>query len=323
NSATGIGTFTLCSTFFNASTCDYGPGPYSLCSTFKADYVAANAYTFDFTSTTTFETFSKTKEGSTFLTLSAVPGLKWGDTYDVEITALYYYTNTEGQPDTLSISTQVPCGMSIIAQPLAELRASDRCDNGPRYLGSSVAATPFICSAIDYKWTFTRTDVPELPIVHYRGAANRFLNLNSVTGLVAGGTYDVTIAPVFTGGDGNDGAVQCLSIVGPGMIETVAGNEIEAEFIKNITTEIESGFNIYPNPSSGEAFMLHAPELDEEFVFITVNDYAGRTVYQARHIITEDSDIVIVPQQQLASGYYILQLHTGNSSHSIHMAVMH
>lgn len=320
NSAGGIGTFTLCSAFFNASTCDYGPGPYSLCSTFKADFVSAGAYRFDFTSTTTLETVSQTRTGSTFLTLSTVPGLTWGDNYDVEITAIYYTPNAEGEQDTTEVSTLVPCGLITAAQPLAALRVTDRCSNGPRFIGATVAAVPFICTAIDYKWTFTRTDVPELPITHFRGSANRFLSLNVVTGLVQGATYEVTITPVFAYGEGLAGPAHCLSIVGPGLYNT-SPTPTQTAAVARLEESEQESLNLFPNPNDGSFFNLQLEETEAEVVWLRILDTAGKTVFSQQYAMPENKLLQVAPMQNLSDGLYMVHLTEGARTHVLRMMI--
>jgi hypothetical protein len=314
DSAGGIGTFTLCTRFTSASTCDYGAGPYNLCGTYKADYVAADAYRFEFTSTTTFETFTKVQNGSTFLPLGTVPGLAWDDTYDVEISAIYYIENGQDGIDTIEVPTQSPCQIMISAHPLTALRLTDQCANGPRFLGSTVASEPFVCGAIDYKWTFERTDVPELPFDHYRGTSNRFLSLLSVPGLVPGGIYNVTTTPVFAGGEGNPGIVQCMSIVGPLMaFETENSDDHSFEINhKNLSEESSVEFAIYPNPCDGTMINLNLLDFPGEQVEMIVYDATGRVVFNQQFANTGQVNTIINFENTLNTGVYTVMIQSGN-----------
>jgi 2',3'-cyclic-nucleotide 2'-phosphodiesterase (5'-nucleotidase family) len=306
DSSEGIGVFSVCISFTSSSTCDYGVGPYSLCAMYKADYVAANAYRFDFTSTSTGDTYSATKIGSTFIILSSVPGLAWGDTYDVEITAIYELLDSEGNPITIEVPTQSPCQIIISNQPNAALRLTDQCSNGPKFLGSTVASNPFICSVTDYKWTFTRTDLSELPIVHYRGSSNRFLHLLTVPGLTPGATYDVRVTPIFASGEGQEGPVTCLSIVGPQMMLTseVLAETENSTTHRNSTSEMNSDMSIYPNPCDGNMIYLNLTGFDESMVNISIFDMNGKLVHSRTEPSTSLLQTIIHFDQALVSGVY-------------------
>jgi len=311
DSSNGIGMFTACISFANSSTCDYGSGPYNLCGSYKADYVAANAYRFEFTSTTTLETFTKTRNGTTFLQLGTVNGLQWGDTYDVAITAIYYVPNSEGENDTLEILTQSLCEVIIASQPTTSLRPADQCSNGPKFLGSSIASNPFICGVIDYKWTFERTDIAELPFDFYRGSSNRFLSLLTVPGLVAGATYNVTTTPIFAYGEGTPGSTQCLSIVGPQLMFGFDSENQSTKLVHNRLAIEETTLGVYPNPFDGRMININLTDMEEELSIITILDVSGRIVYDVQYVATGDLNTLVQFNSQLQTGIYTLVLTNG------------
>ena len=89
NSIQGIGTFSLCISKLNQTTCDY-PGPnFSLCDWYKADYTGAQAYVFHFTPLDGGDEITVTKYGTTVLPLTNVPGLQYEHDYQVTIDAVY------------------------------------------------------------------------------------------------------------------------------------------------------------------------------------------------------------------------------------------
>jgi len=320
----GIGVFTLCTKSVTASTCDYGYGPYSLCGSYKADYVAANAYRFDFTSTTTLSTYTLTKIGSTFLQLNTVPGLTWQDIYDVEITAIFNIQDGLGNIDAVEVETLSPCQIEVIAQPLADLRAQDRCAAGPRFLGATVAATPHICGVVDYKWTFTRTDMAELPFVHYRGIANRFLKLSTVFGLTAGATYDVTVTPVFSYGEGIAGPVRCMSIVGPIMMAPqpdINGLERTVDN-KNMTIDqLELG--VYPNPNAGDMINVNFVGTEETVILVDIFDAMGKMLFSEQYTVSGSLNTIITFDQPLANGVYFVNFKLNDTIKTERLVVQH
>jgi Secretion system C-terminal sorting domain len=295
----------VCSRYLPESRCDYGSGPYTLCNTFKADWVGSVQYVFNFTSTTTANTYTKNNGASTFCILSTVPGLTYGDTYDTRIDVIY---NVGGS--NVTVTGNEICQVIVSAQPTTVLRPSDNCGNfGPHLLGQSIAAQPFVCGATNWKWEFTRTDVPELPITHYRGSSNRFLALTSVPGLVAGATYDVRVAPVFSYGDGAFGSTDCISIVGVGgMIEmTNEGNVIAQVKLENTTS---STVMVYPNPNRGDMINLSLENITDEVVTVDVIDMFGRVVFAQQYTIEGALNTVITFDNQLSSGMYLLNVQT-------------
>jgi hypothetical protein len=294
----------VCSRYVPDTRCDYGPGPYSLCNTFKADWIGSVQYVFNFTSTTTANTYTRNNGTSTFCLLSSVTGLTYGDTYDVRIDAIW---TIGGSPVT--VTGNEICSIVVSAQPNTVLRPTDSCSNGPRLLGQSVAAQPFVCGAIDWKWEFTRTDVPELPIVYYRGNNNRFVRLNTISGLVPGGTYSVRVAPVFGYGDGAYGTTACLSIVGAGgMIEQGTDDEVVAQ-IKLDETAAPVAM-VYPNPSNGDMVNLFLENLTDDVVVVDVIDMFGRVVFAQQYTVEGALNTVITFDNQLAGGIYLLNIYT-------------
>jgi hypothetical protein len=307
DSSGGIGVFTLCTKYVLSSTCDYGPGPYSLCGSYKADFVGANAYRFDFTSTTTNATYTKTQTGTTFLPLVQVPGLTYNDTYDVSITAIFVVQDGNGNNENVEVATLSPCQIIVNPQPLADLRAQDRCANGPKFLGATVAANPHVCGVVNYKWTFTRTDVAELPFDHYRGAANRFLALSTVAGLVPGATYNVVVTPVFSYGEGVAGPVQCLSIVGPVSMLLDSANNTEENDAANKAISLDAvAVGIYPNPNNGDMVNVNLAGMEQSVILVDITDATGKTIYSEQYSVEGSLNTVITFDQPLANGVYFV-----------------
>jgi hypothetical protein len=305
------GAFSICAQWIQDSDCDYGPGPYNLCDLFKADWVLAAGYAFEFTSNTTAITYTYEKaaalQPNTFVKLSDVAGLTWGDSYDVNCLAFYNLTNGSGATEKVYINSGSVCNITINPAPTMILRPSDNCTNfGPHLLGQTIAGQPFVCGAVDYEWEFTRTDILELPFTKLRGAANRFLNLNTVTGLVAGATYSVRVRPIFSYGPGAYGAADCLSIVGPvgmtteGPVADQMASEDKVE-VDGIATAI------YPNPNAGTMLNINLTGVASEIVNVDVRDQMGRLVHSAQYTVNNGSlNGIITFNKQLAGGMYTI-----------------
>jgi len=323
NSAGGIGAYTICVQAIGDSECNYGPGPYSLCNTFKAVWIGGSVnYIFHFTSQTDFSTYTKNNGASTFVVLSTVAGLTWDDTYDVLVGAEYTLSYAGGM-EQVEVLSDNPCFITVNPQPVTVLRPSDNCANfGPHLLGQSVAAQPFVCGAINWKWQFTRTDVPELPIVHYKGNNNRFLTLSAVVGLTLGGTYDVQVAPVFSYGDGDYGTVDCLSIVGPALIsEHNSHNEIANHQTAKVEME-EAAFALYPNPNNGSILNINITDIQSETVMVNITDVMGKVVYQNLFVVNDGSiNTIISFDRMLANGLYMVNIDEGEKHFSEKLVV--
>jgi hypothetical protein len=141
----GPANFDICVQSIPETRCDYGPGPYSLCNTFKAKWVPGSVdYIFNFTSQSTGQTYTYQQGfAGTFVQLFNVPGLAWGDDYDVAISVVFNLTDGSGATESIAVETSNVCDMFVIDQPLAELRAQDNQANfGPHFLRNYVAATP-------------------------------------------------------------------------------------------------------------------------------------------------------------------------------------
>gem|GEM_PF-974853 len=310
--AIGDGTFNICIQWIPDTNCDYGPGPYSLCNTFKLDFVGANGYSLYLTSNTSLITYSKFQNAptpGTFFVLNTIPNLPWGDTYTALGSTHWNLSNSAGM-EMIEVLGDEPCTVIISPQPLAMLRPSDNCANhGPHLLGSTVAAQPFVCGAVNWEWTFTRIDVPELPIVHLRGSSNRFLPLATVPGLTPGGTYDVKVRPIFATAPSVYGPVSCLSIAGPAMFDGGSDDEVIAG--NDRLESVESA--LYPNPNTGEFVNINLTGIESATVIVKITDSFGKLVFNQQYTVEGSLNTVVTFENALASGTYNVSLIAGEN----------
>lgn len=307
--------FDICVQAVPSSRCDYGPGPYSLCNTFKGRWLAgADDFIFTFTSQTDGAEYVKQQGGpNTFVQLFTVADLPWGDSYDVEVSVLFDLLDGAGNVETVVVETNEPCEITINAQPAAQMSPSDNQANfGPHFLGNYVSATPWVCSTIDWTWVFVNTDGSQLPITHQRGSNNRFLRLSDVPGLQPGAVYQVTVKPEFSNGSAtNFGATQLLAIIGSaGMATEIETPVAVVDDAERFSTEEESTLAIYPNPNKGEFVNLNVTNIAEGVDRITVDIYDtyGKLVI-SRQLATTGSQLnVIMPLDGIASGVYTVSI---------------
>lgn len=307
--------FDICVQTVPSSRCDYGPGPYSLCNTFKARWlVGAGDFIFNFTSQTDGAEYTRQQgAANTFVQLYTVADLPWGDSFDVEVSVLFDLLDGAGNVETVVVETTEPCEITIISQPLAQMSPSDNQANfGPHFLGNFVSATPWVCSTVDWMWVFVNTDGSQLPITHLRGSNNRFLRLSDVPGLQPGGVYEVQVKPEFANGSATSfGANQLLAIIGAaGMATEIETPVAMVDDADRLLSEEESNLAIYPNPNKGEFVNLNVTNIAEGVDRITVDVYDtyGKLVI-SRQLATTGSQLnVIMPLDGIASGIYTVSI---------------
>ena len=307
--------FDICVQAVPSSRCDYGPGPYSLCNTFKGRWLTgADDYIFTFTSQTDGSEYVKQQgAANTFVQLFTVADLQWGDNYDVEVSVMFDLLDGAGNMETVVVETNEPCEITVNAQPAAQLSPSDNQANfGPHFLGNYVSATPWVCSTVDWTWVFVNTDGSQLPITHQRGTSNRFLRLSDVPGLQPGAVYEVTVKPEFSNGSATDfGATQLLAIIGSaGMATEIETPVAVLDNADRFSTEEESTLAIYPNPNKGEFVNLNVTNIADGVDRITVDIYDtyGKLVI-SRQLATTGSQLnVIMPLDGIASGVYTVSI---------------
>jgi hypothetical protein len=307
--------FDICVQTVPSSRCDYGPGPYSLCNTFKGRWLTgADDYIFTFTSQTDGSEYVKQQgAANTFVQLFTVADLQWGDNYDVEVSVLFELLNGAGNMETVVVETNEPCEITVNAQPAAQLSPSDNQVNfGPHFLGNYVSATPWVCSTVDWTWVFVNTDQSQLPITHQRGSSNRFLRLSDVPGLQPGAVYEVQVKPEFSNGSATTfGGTQLLAIIGAaGMATEIETPVAVVDDADRFFAEEESNLAIYPNPNKGEFVNLNVTNIAEGVDRVTVDIYDtfGKLVI-SRQLATTGSQLnVIMPLDGIASGVYTVSI---------------
>jgi hypothetical protein len=210
--------------------------------------------------------------------------------------------------------------MTFPVHPSMQLNSAARCSNGAVTLSTVISGDPFVCLSVNYEWEFTRTDIPTAPFYHLRGAANRFMNLGTVPGLVQGATYDVRVRPIFAGGAGNWGPVQCMQLAAP-LLSVMTESEVFHEMPSFRTEEpIESApsqLQVFPNPATGNGFSINYAGLEEwETAEVVVFDATGRAVYSSVHSGSELINLEIRPQEVMAAGNYIVHVMTTDKAES-------
>jgi len=310
--------FNICVQTFRDTRCDYPSGTYTLCQMFKADFVYSDGYQFHFTSQTTGDVYSSDVQSSTFLVLRNVDGLPFGDDYTVEIEAIYYMQDGNGNNETVVVANDEPCSITIADAPVIKLRAQDNIVNhGPHNPGNFIRTNQYACSALAYTWRFTRVDVPELPQEYTSATSSTFVRISDVLGnsIAPGGIYNVQVKPVFSNGqEAMYGEVEQITLVGAAGIagDVIVANTITEDVQKD---EQVSGIEsmIYPNPSTGLVNISLDNLQEEDALHISVTDFVGRTVV-AQQLVADDKLMQIqMDLNTLAAGTYLVHIKASKS----------
>lgn len=319
--------FNICVQTFRDTRCDYPSGTYTLCQMFKADFVYSDGYQFHFTSQSTGEVYSSDVQSSTFLVLRNVDGLPFGDDYTVEIEAIYYMQDGNGNNETVVVANDEPCSITIADAPVIKLRAQDNILNhGPHYPGNFIRTNQYACSAIAYTWRFTRVDIPELPQEYTTATSSTFVRISDVLGnsIAPGGIYNVQVKPVFSNGqDAIYGEVEQITLVGAAGIagDVIVANTISDDVQKDDEiSEIES--MIYPNPSTGLVNISLDNLQEDDALQISVTDFVGRTVANYESIVKEKHINVQMELNALSAGTYLLHITAGKSVYTEKLVIV-
>lgn len=316
NDGAANGEFTICLQEIPDSKCDYDAGPYALCDLFKADWVGASGYAFNFTSQTTGMEYSIQTSLTSFIQFKNVAGLEWGDDYDVVIQSLFDLTDGTGSSESVAVDNVEPCVVSIMDAPSTALRSTDNCANhGPHFLGDYIAATPFVCGVSDWEWLFERTDEVELPITHFRGQANRYLRLSDVGSLSSGGSYDVQVRAVFLNGStGMFGNSECLSIVGeaPVAFENDQPDDILVDESIPEKSVLVGDFktNVYPNPATNLINVQVSGEQGIGATSVVITDVQGKIHHNWTYSTSRSSLSTVIDISDLSAGMYLVVIDT-------------
>lgn len=310
NSATATGgTFSICVQRIARTLCNQGPGPYTLCQTFKSTSVGAVGYSFVFTNTTTLQTHQITTTGG--LTVVPLSGLLPDYDYSVSLQAHFSLPDGAGNLDVFTIDTPDACSLTMSPHAGIVLRDIDRCAAGPRPANAMIAANTWLCGTSFYQWEFTPTSPSGLTLPLVNGPPNnRYLNLPSA-GISQGTTYSVRIRPIFQNViPGMWGAPHCLQIAGP-VPMTLLGDEV-GELTDGVGDSFAS--MLYPNPSNGTSLSVRTLSEDDGVVRMRILDAAGRLVHAEQWNCSSPESVQTIRfNQAVASGIYTVELLNGDS----------
>lgn len=327
--ATGVtgGNFSLCIQHLMPSGCALANpvGGFNLCNSYKAIYrgAAGNGVTYDFEFTGVGGGASGTTSvsGTNGLISLSNPALalRYGGIYDVQVDVNYNLLPSTGPAELITVQGSVLAnncsGVTMRNQPLVEVRSSQRCPatllRSNYLIGNAVSGDPLACGVLNYTYEFTQVvsctndTVAGAPILYTTPGANAYLPLGVLTNLANTGAWDVSIRPNFSYGDGVFGPVQRISVANSSAMTELSESSMTDEVER--TEVMLSSASLYPNPNEGVMMNINLTDLSEGDVWMRITDSFGRMVHQQRYVSNGSLNTVVVFDQPLASGVYVVE----------------
>jgi hypothetical protein len=293
----------------------YSNGFFDFCDIIGANKVALSSqyrWTFlDFNSDPPAQTEVIGLADSRLLNMYRVPELKLGTTYIVSVFAtvageesnaggLRFINMNNAVPNTGLNSDIYPCGST--------------------YPISSFLQAREICQAESYTWRFTNTSAVQAALFYTRDDGSRFVDLDFVTGLVEGDSYDVEVL-AEQGGLIGDYSVICNITIGasesPGlmMVQSTASSDIfadqgtEKRGLNVMQPKWEIDLSGVSNSNSTYNLTLSSEDYGQ-IAYVEVYDLNGRKISVISPILsvgaTEQLNLANLPQ-----GIYLLRVFNG------------
>jgi hypothetical protein len=241
-----------------------------------------------------------------------------GASYTVTITANYTtLVNGAGVLEPQSITTSVPCVVTINGGPSMAVRSTQWCSTPTTLLRSSyLRADPFACGATSYTFRFTPAQDCAGTIAgasFERTSINRVLqlNFNGSTTVPSGMTisnqtyYNVEVrANHGPGGSvlGTYGPVRTIFVGGTNSEEYSSADET---LLAPLTL---SALDIYPNPSFDQSIVLQTENFQDELVEIAVYDQTGRLSQKDQVLVEQGLYYDFNTDRSMSAGMYIVEL---------------
>jgi hypothetical protein len=299
-----VSNYNLCIQVLVFSGCADGSGTYDLCTNFKPTYSGANSYTFNFTPTGITPGSPTSGTATSQIALSAASlALRHGGTYTVSITGNFNFIDAAGNNESVSISGNTTCSITIAPHADLRTKSTQRCP-ATVLKGTTLQAKPFICGALYHTITFTEvgdcagTLIGGLPFSTTTSGSSPSKSLASIGGIQPGKWYMVQWTPHFGYGAGTPGTIDIIY---------VAGSNNSSDIASNANSEMTPEIAIYPNPNSGEWINLNMADLTHEMVDIRILDGTGRLVWNNRYRVESSLNVIIQFDQALSNGIYFVE----------------
>ncbi len=301
-----LGTYNVCIQSLTQSFCNDGSGSYDLCTNFKAKWTGANSYTYHFTPTGITPGVPTSTTGGGQIPLSnAALALRHAGTYSVTIDATYSLPDGE----LMTVTGTTVCNITINPHASVEVKLVQRC---PATLLKStvVQAKPFVCGALNFTVEFTELNACAgtpigLPFTANTLGASSTINLATVPGVLSGGHwYQLRWRPNFGYGPGAYGNPRVIFVGGSAMdLDEISSSSMNAA--REI--EVTPYASIYPNPNKGEMLNINLTGIESNEVYVRVMDSMGKLIYQNKYMVDGSLNTIVVFEQKLASGLYLVE----------------
>lgn len=249
---------------------------------------------------------------SRLLNMYRVPNLLLGTTYIVGVFAtvageespsgtLRFLNMNNAVPNTGLNSDIYPCGQTYPISTFLQARE--------------------VCEAEAYTWRFTNTSSAQAPVFYTRDDGSRFVDLDFVTGLIEGDSYDVEVLAA-QGGLIGDYSVICNITIGPSenpnllMTQpTTATNVVgDDKFSSVAIKEAQSGWEVdleRVSNSNGIYNLTLSSEDNTQRAYIEIFDLNGRRIDIINPVLsvgaTERLNLSNLPH-----GVYVLRVFNGS-----------
>jgi hypothetical protein len=304
---------------------------FNLCNNYKAIFRGSAGsgvtYDFDFTGVgggASGTTSLSATNGLISLSNNAL-GLRYGGIYNVQVDVNYNLLPSTGPAELITIPGSIlsnNCSnVTMRNQPMFEVRSSQRCNatllRSNFLIGNTVSGDPLACGVLNYTYEFTQVvscldgTGAGAPVEYTTPSANPFLPLGVLPNLANVGAWNVRIRPNFNYGVGSYGPTQRISVANSSAVSELASSNVndDMERMADITTNV----SLYPNPNDGSMMNINLTDLTKGDVWVRITDSFGRMVYQNRYTAEESLNTVVVFDQPLASGVYMVEFRNAES----------
>lgn len=318
NSGLGTGTVSICAMNLRSSTCDVVAGPKHLNQTYKAVFTGTYSYKFDFIDQLDLSVHSYTTVSSSVFILNNVPGIQYGHTYNVEVTAVYSLANSLGQTEVIFADPGAICSQAIEITNTQTIPASFNCVNyGPISPNTWISFGPFVSGASGHELEFINTNGLQAPVYRTMGTT-RLFKLRDVVGISGGNSYNVRCRPTFANGyTVGWGPSTCVSMASLSNFFTIANNFNSELQYSEVHTDVSPTFQgrVFPNPNDGKYFNLAFVTNGEKLIDIAIYDLMGKLVHTEQVNLVSDMNVEITPKMELANGMYNIYISSGDETY--------
>jgi hypothetical protein len=256
-------------------------------------------------------------------------GLRYNETYSVNLTSNYRLEDGLGDEEVIQVSGLGTCSVTIADHNPIVVKANQRCTTGAQLartavLSNQVESGSAICGATGYRVEFT-------PVVNCNGdspnaggrfertisAPNTAINLNYAFNHLPEasnpnlGYWSVRWRPRFAGYEGTYGQAYVIAVK-----KTTGAPAMELdntqEPIAGVSDMSDISANVYPNPNNGELVNLNITGLTGTEVYVRIMDSMGREVYTNRYTAEGSLNTIVNFTQPLAQGLYMVEFRDGD-----------